>query len=183
MQAIDFRYILGGIIIGFLQFYISALLLDKKISYKSIKFWIVYIIMILYLVISYNLTDSFIRVILSYLLLGLMNIFLWKESIVRTVFTSFLALFLTIVAETFYMILVVGIFNIDLDNIKNEILCATITNISIGLILYLLLQIKPLVYWLRNIVKSVGSNEKKRSHFIFFSFISDFIDVTLLCIF
>ena len=51
--------------------YCSSKILNQKIDYKSLKFWVVFLSCIVFLMIGYALTDSFLRVFVYCILLSL----------------------------------------------------------------------------------------------------------------
>ena len=63
------EYIFSGIIISFAQVYINSKLLNKKFQNNKLKYIIIIILLTTYMMVSYKITDNFVRPVLSLMVL------------------------------------------------------------------------------------------------------------------
>ena len=137
-------YIIDGFLVSYFAIYISSKILYQEINYRSSKFWICFLLEALYMIFSYALTDSFVRVIINYLLLSLLNIFLFQITVFKSVATSFITMFLLLISEIIYMLTITMFFIKDPEQIKQTFFLDVISNIVICLIGVILIHINPI---------------------------------------
>lgn len=138
--------------------YCASKIIDKKINYKKLDFWLCYFLLILYTTVSYSLTDSFARVIIYYLLLSVVNLFLFKIKVMRSVVASFIMMVVVFIAEILYTLTILSIFVNDIDKFKTNFFGDLISNIVIFVIMILIINIKPIQNFCKKMIKNTKFN-------------------------
>ena len=152
---------INSIFVTWMILYISSTFLDKKINYKDKKFWFLFIIEICYITGSYLLTDSFVRVIISYLSLILINLLLYKKDVIRIILASFATMIISLVAEILFTLILVFILQLNVIDLQNLYFGQIFTNLSIVIISYGIANLRPLKQKIINFIKNANLEDKK----------------------
>ncbi len=152
---------LDSLIIAFTALYVSSRILNKRLNYRDYSFWIALSIETFYMTFSYLLTDSFIRVIINYLILSIINVLLFKSNVIQSVVISFTTMFLMLSSEIIYM-LAISNFITSTEQLKNSFFGDLFSNIAIALIAITIISIKKI----RKILNHLMENIKIQSIFI-----------------
>lgn len=169
--------IISGLIMSWIHLYVGSKIQDKKINYKSKKFWIYFVFLSIYINISYSATDNFIRIIITYAVFAFSISKLFNEKMVKSIVTSFLILLYTFIAELIFGLIVILISNFNMDEYSKAYFGTLITNTVIALIMYGLTYINKITKICQKIVNNVTIENKKI--FLIFTFLS-LITFTLL---
>ena len=164
------EYIMEGLAFSYVAIYISSKILNKKLDYKSSKFWICFLLEALYMIFSYALTDSFVRVIINYLLLSLLNVFLFQITVFKSVATSFITMFLVLFSEIIMMLILIGIFKADAEKLQTSFMGILSINFVILMIALFLINIKFVYLNLNKLLSNIRFKGNKT--ILLYSFLS-----------
>ncbi|MCI8544708.1 MAG: hypothetical protein HFH09_00580, partial [Bacilli bacterium] len=162
--------ILGIIIISYSHIYSWYCLEKKKINYKDYKFFIVLVLFVILLMFSVSIVDKFIKIACTTIISILLNYYLMRENIKKTILMPVITQIIIMISETFLMICL-ALLGADIDNIISNIFGSFAINTSVAIIVILIqlfVSVIPEIYQV-----TVNKTSKVSSgYFIVFSFIA-----------
>ena len=108
-----------------------GMIANKKIRYNNWLSVLIIVLMTSYWCISYLLTNSFFRIILSFLLLIIACLILLKEKINKSVIIAFFSFIILLFSDVFYVLLNSLIFGLNNSQLQNNVFGTFLTNIVI----------------------------------------------------
>lgn len=133
--------LLGSMITAWILFYAVFKFSGNKINYKDKKFWIALVGYAIYMIVAYKITDNFIRVVFSYVILIIITQIIYKTGIFKNMVSCFLSCFILSIAEMLLAWLSLFILKIDMNNIKDSIFTNLTANLLIACIMFFLINI------------------------------------------
>lgn len=159
MQVWD--YAVMGVIIISTILYVWSHLLNRKLEIKTLKFWMVFISLIIITVLNYYMVNNFIRIASITIILMLSCSYLFKENIKIGVVTGLTSQLLFMIAETIFVILLSIIFNTGGDFIENTQFGTILSNATIAIIVILLSElnyVKDLHHFFLRITRNIENS-------------------------
>lgn len=104
---------------------------EKKINYLNPIFLTTVLLMTVYWSVSYSLTNSFFRIIISFLFLIIACLIFLKEKINKSVIISFFAYIILLISDVSYVLLNAVFFKFNNVELQNNVFGKFITNIII----------------------------------------------------
>lgn len=108
-----------------------GMIANKKIRYNNWLSVLIIVLMTSYWCISYLLTNSFFRIILSFLLLIIACLILLKEKINKSVIIAFFSFIILLFSDVLYVLLNSLIFGLNNSQLQNNVFGTFLTNIVI----------------------------------------------------
>ncbi len=136
-----FSMSLNAIINSTMELYISSKLLKENIKENLKLFLIADLFLALYLLVSFNITQTFVRTVILFIIIVICNLLIYnkrKKSISKIIIVSFIVWLSVLIAEALLAILLVGILKIDLVSIQENAIGYLITNCLIMALFYLI---------------------------------------------
>lgn len=133
--------LLGSMITAWILFYAVFKFSGNKINYKSKKFWLCLIGYAIYMIFSYKVTESFLKVIFNYIVLIILSYLYQKKSIIKLVLSGFLSYFILFISESIFVAISMFILKVDIMELKESIFTSVTTNLLIASIMFLLTNI------------------------------------------
>lgn len=152
---------IDSLIISWSLFYAGSRLLNEKIDYKSKLFFVNYVLFSTYIWIGYIATDSFIRIILNFIVLSFVYSKLFKIQIGKGIIASFISNFYIFISEIIFTLLVVTIFKFDMQSFQEFYFGTVITNICIAIIIVLITYIKRITLFCQKLIFNFNINSYK----------------------
>lgn len=169
--------IIGIAMMNFSHVYTWHKLERKKINYRNYKLYIVLFISIIFLMASVSVVDKFMKIACTTTISILLNYYLMRQSIKRTVLIVIITQIITMSAETVLMF-VLAMLGADIGRVTSDIFGSFAVNTSVAIIVILVnmfMKIIPRIYqW---IVK--GTEKISSQCFIAISFIAILISNVL----
>lgn len=166
----EFSMIISSLIICWGLIYAGTKLLNRNIEYKSKKFWLFYLLFVIYMIVIYTATNNFIRVILNFIVLSFILSNLYTITFIQGILLSFVVASSTFVAEIMFVLVVTLIFKLNVQDIQNLYFGQAFSNFFITLIIFALVHVKRI----NKICYNLISNFNKASYkvIIIFTFMS-----------
>jgi hypothetical protein len=136
-----FEVLIGSIINAYGLIYIGSHVNNQNINYHSKRYYYFLLILAFYMCISYLLTSSLLRVIISNLLLIYIYHSLFEINYKKAIVTTLITLVIEILSELFFDYIVINIINISLDVYKQKIFANLFSNLIITLFAIFLINI------------------------------------------
>ncbi len=146
-------YVLSSAILNSLvELYVIGKILNKRVIYNKNRynFIITMLCLTIYQTITYLLTNSFIRPILSLIAIICSSKFLFKEKWNKSIISSFISWLIILVSEIIFMIFDYFLFGLNIDQIQEQTIGKLIFNLIIFAITVIIINIKPLLINVRN---------------------------------
>ena len=142
--------------------YVWHKLLDIKINYKSKKFYIVLVSLMIIALINYFNVNAFIRIALVTISLMIFFKILFNEDIQKCIITPLYSQFLTMISEVIFAIIISFIFKMGSEEIVNTQFGNFLSNLLIAVIIIAMVQIpfvKKLYKLLIKITDKISKNQ------------------------
>lgn len=136
------NHMFGIILITFTNIYIWSKLLQKRPNLKSIKTYIIFILMAVITLINYLYNNQFIRIVTITVIMAIFFKILFSEKINRAFFGSLIAQILYVVAEMIFALSLIYVFKVDIEDFEKMYFGKFLTNFIISLIVIILVQFK-----------------------------------------
>lgn len=133
--------LLGSMITAWILFYAVFKFSGNKINYKDKKFWIALVGYAVYMIVAYKITDNFIRVVFSYVVLIITTQIIYIMGVLKNMISCFLACFILSISEMILAWLSLFILKIDMNSIKDSIFTNLTANLLIACIMFFLINI------------------------------------------
>jgi two-component system sensor histidine kinase AgrC len=142
---------------------------DKKIEFKNKRLIVSFFILMILALINYSNVNAFIRITIISLALMLFYKFVFKENFRDSIITPLVSQVVIMISEMLFIFLISLLFGFDNQDIINSQFGGLISNISIAIISFILVQIR-FFKKLRNFLLIV-TDKLKINHLFFFSII------------
>ncbi len=156
----------GGFFNVWALIYTCSKILDKNINYKDKWFWILSIFLSLYIGICYNTINVFIRMSTSIFILILINMKLFKKTIVESSIASFLSNTLIFISEMLCVLFLTAVLGINLADINKKYFATFTTNLMISTIQCFLININHIKNIMNKIILNSSNYIKNNVLFI-----------------
>lgn len=113
--------------------YIWHKLLKRNIDFKNPKIYITLIGIMIIAVFNYFLVNKFIKIILITVICMLFFRYLFKENLKKCIITPIYYQIIVMISETIFILLIISIFRLNLEELKNQYLGTFIVNIATSL--------------------------------------------------
>ena len=157
--------LLGSMITAWILFYAVFKFSGNKINYKSKKFWLCLIGYAVYMIFSYKVTNSFLKVGVNYLILILFSSILIKENVLKLALYSFISAVVITLSEFIFVGVVVSIMKINIEIYKQSFLVSLSTNLGIAFIDYCIINLVASIKIFKEII---NNGQEKISKLIIF---------------
>ena len=140
--------IVGISIISFSHIYAWHCLEKKKIDFKDYKFYIVLALYVFLLMLSVSIVDKFVKIACTTIISMLLNYFLMRKNIKRTVLMPAITQIVSMIAET-TLALILILCDVNLDLIASNLFGGFAINASVAVIvilIFLLCTFLPSLY-------------------------------------
>ncbi len=140
--------IVGITIISFSHIYAWHCLEKEKINFKDYKFYVVLILYVSLLMLSVSIVDKFVKIACTTIISMLLNYYLMRKNIKRTVLMPAMTQIVIMIAETFLM-LGLAILGANIENVISNIFGSFAINTSVAIIvilIFLLCTFLPSLY-------------------------------------
>lgn len=140
--------IVGITIISFSHIYSWHCLEKEKINYKDYKFYIVLALYVFLLMLSVSIVDKFVKIACTTIISMLLNYYLMRKNIKKTVLMPSITQIIIMIAETVLM-LGLAMMGADIDNVISNIFGSFAINTSVAIIVilvFLLCSFLPNMY-------------------------------------
>ena len=134
MEIFSINNIIGALINSFAQIFIWSRLLNKKINFKSYKYYVVQIIFALLMLVNYILVNDVVRITVLIILMVLLCKFLNDTDYKETTIAVVLSQFIMMISEIIFVLIVTGIFRVNLNNFLQYFVGKIVGNLCISLI-------------------------------------------------
>lgn len=134
MEIFSINNIIGALINSFAQIFIWSRLLNKKINFKSYKYYVVQIIFALLMLVNYILVNDVVRITVLIILMVLLCKFLNDTDYKETTIAVVLSQFIMMISEIIFVLIVTGVFRVNLNNFLQYFVGKIIGNLCISLI-------------------------------------------------
>lgn len=177
---------MGSITDSFVKVSLILILLGWKDFFKSKRFIISVLIFGIYISLSYNITDSGLRIILLFIFTYLATLFVSnfpKNQLVSTAIITFVIWISLVLIDVMFNIIVTVLLQIDMSAYRNNAYLVAFINYLVFFFLILFFYIKPIR---RKIMKvsNIEINDNNRYYFILiFMSVVSFSIILYLCIF
>lgn len=162
--------ILGIIIISYSHIYSWHCLEKKKINYKDYKFYVVLALFVILLMLSVSIVDKFVKIACTTIISILLNYYLMRENIKKTVLMPVITQIIIMISETILMIFL-AFLGADIDNIISNIFGSFAINTSVAIIVILIqLFVNIIPDFYQFMVRK--TSKISSGYFIVFSFIA-----------
>lgn len=151
-----------------LLIYMTSSLLKSKYNYKSKKYILTVLLMTLYWSVSYAITNNMVRILISFLLLIVACLILFKQLINKSILSSFISMLTLLIAEITYVLFNVIIFNFDEIGIQNNVFGTFITNTSILIIALVIFKLINRKNRISNLIEKINYKDKNSNLYIVF---------------
>lgn len=149
--------LLDSFIIGFALYYSCCHLLNIKINLK--RNFHFYLFFVLYLFVSYIVTDSVVRIGLMFIILSALILKTLRSSVIESFIVSFISLASMLVSEIIFAICIVFLFKIDPVLINTYYFGDLPSNITIAVITYMIIRFTPIKKHITKFINSKNGNE------------------------
>ena len=170
-----FNLIFGCFLNVVVLLYMCKTIAKKEIKYFSKEYLLTVLGMTTYWSVSYVMTSSIIRVLISFLLLIIACLIVLKEKTNKAVILSFISTLILLISEIFYIAITVFIFKLDINQLQNNVFGTFITNTSIILISLIFFKIIVKNKRINNFVEKAIIRNKNSNFYIFFTAFSTII--------
>ena len=116
MEIFSLNNIIGALINSFAHIFIWSRLLNKKINFKSYKYYVVQIIFALLMLVNYILVNDVDRITVVIILMVLSCKFLNDDDYEETTIAVVLSQFIMMISEIIFVLIVTGVFRVNLNN-------------------------------------------------------------------
>ena len=134
MEIFSINNIIGALINSFAYIFIWSRLLNKKINFKSYKYYVVQIIFALLMLVNYILVNDVVRITILIILMVLLCKFLNNDDYKETTIAVVLSQFIMMISEIIFVLIVTGVFRVNLNNFLQYFVGKIIGNLCISLI-------------------------------------------------
>lgn len=134
MEIFSINNIIGALINSFAQIFIWSRLLNKKINFKSYKYYAVQIIFALLMLVNYILVNDVVRITVLIILMVLLCKFLNDDDYKETTIAVVLSQFIMMISEIIFVLIVTGVFRVNLNNFLQYFVGKIVGNLCISLI-------------------------------------------------
>lgn len=134
MEIFSINNIIGALINSFAQIFIWSRILNKKINFKSYKYYAVQIIFALLMLVNYILVNDVVRITVLIILMVLLCKFLNDDDYKETTIAVVLSQFIMMISEIIFVLIVTGVFRVNLNNFLQYFVGKIIGNLCISLI-------------------------------------------------
>ena len=134
MEIFSINNIIGALINSFAYIFIWSRLLNKKINFKSYKYYVVQIIFALLMLVNYILVNDVVRITILIILMVLLCKFLNDDDYKETTIAVVLSQFIMMISEIIFVLIVTGVFRVNLNNFLQYFVGKIIGNLCISLI-------------------------------------------------
>lgn len=134
MEIFSINNIIGALINSFAYIFIWSRLLNKKINFKSYKYYVVQIIFALLMLVNYILVNDVVRITVLIILMVLLCKFLNDDDYKETTIAVVLSQFIMMISEILFVLIVTGVFRVNLNNFLQYFVGKIIGNLCISLI-------------------------------------------------
>lgn len=164
-----------------ISFFISmSELSNKKIDYKNIKFYFVFLFLLIAFLLNYKFSNELFRVLInSFICIILANI-QFEKKLKKSVLLGVSIFILTVFAELIYSIISYPVLKYLLANYKDNIFFILFNNIIIVIILIFLSKLKPIKALYFSLVESIERIKEKAIIFLAFFLIIAFNVISLI---
>lgn len=123
-------------------FYVWCKLLNKRLDFKSKRFWIILLGLISFIILNYYMVNKFLRIISVTIVFMIACSYLLKVEFKQGVIAALISQLMTMVAETIFVITISFIFKSGGEFIENTQFATILANVCIATIVILLAQFK-----------------------------------------
>lgn len=134
MEIFSINNIIGALINSFAYIFIWSRLLNKKINFKSYNYYVVQIIFALLMLVNYILVNDVVRITILIILMVLLCKFLNDDDYKETTIAVVLSQFIMMISEIIFVLIVTGVFRVNLNNFLQYFVGKIIGNLCISLI-------------------------------------------------
>lgn len=156
-------YLITGMINNFCEFYGYYKISDEKISFKSKKLYILYIIQTILIILNYTYTKNILKVTFTFLImLFICKLLFSNKKIIDCFLITFICEFTIIISEFCFAIVMSLLMKVDNNTLIKIFQGETLANfiICVIMILFLLTKIPTKVYKsLKNILTNISVNK------------------------
>lgn len=165
--------LLSSVITTLVFLYVQAKIMGKKLNYKSIKFIAVLFAFSIILIVTYNLTQHFTKIILNFTILMIAGYVLHKEEnkkIILSTLISFIFLFIT---EFIFAIgfLLFSKLNIGISEINLKSGTTILPNVIISLMVVVFLNVRSILIVINKMIKNVLNNDNNEKKLFIIAFL------------
>ena len=148
--------------------YMCEILSSSKIKWFSSKSIITIVLMTTYWCASYVITNSIFRILISFLILIVACLIMFKKTTNKSVIISFVAMIILLISEILYVLLNVIIFKFDETGIQNNVFGTFLTNVLIISIALVVLKLINKNNMINKLIEKLSEKSKNPNLYIFF---------------
>lgn len=137
----NFNNIIGAFINAFGGIYIWAKLSNTKINFKSLRYYIVHLIMTFFLILNHLLVNDLIRILLMVMVLSIFCNILFKNNIINSFIMCFYSQLIIMVSELIFIFTISVVFKLDTNLLVNSYFLKMSTNLFITIIAMILINL------------------------------------------
>jgi len=145
----------NAVIMYISNIYIWHKLLNKKINFRDYKLYIASTGVIGLSMLNDLLNDKIIKLLFITLVFVVFFKFLFKEDLKKTIITSIFYQLIVMIAETVYAIILTMIFKMNAEQLISSHLGTFLTNFTISLFCFIIVQFKPIIKLYKSILKFI----------------------------
>lgn len=147
---------LDSLIMSWIAIYIGTKLIKEKINYKNLKFWLLYLLYTVYVIVSYSMSANFIRVVLTFIVISFVFAKLYDLTVLKGLVLGFVVLFYTIIAEIIFTLIIIILYNFNIMDYKEIYFGDLFANIMIAIIIFFLGKITVLNKIFERLIKRLN---------------------------
>lgn len=155
MEIFSINNIIGALINSFAYIFIWSRLLNKKINFKSYKYYVVQIIFALLMLVNFLFINTIFRVLVIVVIMTIFCYFLFKCNYRISFITSIFSQLTMMISELIFAILAVVVLKIDSNFIVSNLVGKLIANTFISIIAIMACNIKIIQNLYNKIVSSI----------------------------
>jgi len=135
--------------------YVLSKILDRRTQWKSAKTYTMILFLTILSILNFLYVDNFIRILTSTFAIIVSGYILFREDLHKTFVATIFEQIITFIAEILFALIMILIFKIDTNGLFNDIQGTLLINIGVSIIAIGLVNIKPLLKFMRKITNFV----------------------------
>ena len=135
--------------------YVLSKILDRRTQWKSAKTYTMILFLTILSILNFLYVDDFIRFLVNTFATLISGYILFKEDFHKTFVATIFEQIIMFISEMLFALIVIFVFKIDTNGLFNDIQGTLLINIGVSTIALILVNIKPLLKFMRKITNFV----------------------------
>ena len=127
-------FLIGVIVMDFCEIFVFSRFYEKKLNFRSFRLYFLLFLFVFISMFNYSYNNAFLKIIISTLLLGLCNLFVFNERLNKTIISTLYVYLLTTISDIIGALFFVFILGKDTNWIRSDVFGSLVGNVFITLI-------------------------------------------------